>query len=294
MSERVTPSAINDEQQQNQAEAPTAEPSTSLTDSQDNTLDDHLQNAKVIWTPAFLLIFTLTLILGISAESLLTQGWSTSLFQGAWVILAQVVLGALGWLGLGSVTRSRWIRVGSIFGGLASVFMLLNIFLLLQGLHPSAPLQSYINVATCMALLGAYIGISSKNTLLTAWDTWLFFLVPVLAAAGVALTYYLTPHASILTSENALATSALIASCLFWWFRPSCWKKQPGPTFLFGLVPAILLAMGAANLSLHSFFLLQVTWPGTPVSGNANNFFFAQVVQLCLMLGCIRMIRGEK
>ena len=233
-------------------------------------------------------------MLGLSAESLLAQGWSASLFHGEWIILTQVILGALGWLGLGSVTRSRWIRVGSVFGGLASIFMLLNIFLHLQGLHPSAPLQSYINVATCMALLGAYIGISSKNTLLSAWDTWLFFLVPILSATGVALTYYLTPQASILTSENALATAALIASCLFWWFRPSCWKKRPGPTFLFGLVPVILLALGAANLSLHTFFLLQVTWPGTSVGGNINNFFFAQVVQLCLVLGCMRMIKGEK
>lgn len=294
MPEHVIPSAASDEQQKSQSEAQTAEQSVPLTHAQDNAPDGHTQNAKVIWTPTFLLIFTLTLILGLSAESLLTQGWYTSLFHDQWIILAQVVLGALGWLGLGSVTRSRRVRVGSIFGGLASIFMLLNIFLLLQGLNPSAPLQSYINVATCMALLGAYIGISSKNTLLTAWDTCLFFLVPVLAAAGVALTYYLTPQASILTSENALATSALIASCLFWWFRPSCWKKQPGPTLLFGLVPAILLAMGAVNLSLHSFFLLQVTWPGISVGSNANNFFFAQVVQLCLVLGCIRMIQEEK
>ncbi len=294
MPERVMPPATNDEHNQNQVEARTEEQSAPNTNAQDNARDDQTQHTKVIWTPTFLLIFTLTLVLGLSAESLLTQGWYASLFHGEWIILTQVILGALGWLGLGCVTRSRWIRVGSIFGGICSLFMLLNIFLHLQGLHPSAPLQSYLNVATCMALLGAYIGISSKNILLSAWDTWLFFIIPVLAAAGVALTYYLTPQASILTTENALATAALIASCLFWWFRPSCWKKQPGPTFLFGLVPILLLAMGAVNLSLHTFFLLQVTWPGISIGSNANNFFFAQVVQLCLVLGCMRMIQGEK
>ena len=133
MPERVMQPAPNHEQDQNQAEETRAEElSASPANAQDNAADDKAPEAKVIWTPAFLLIFTLTLVLGLSAESLLAQGWSASLFHGEWIILTQVILGALGWLGLGSVTRSRWIRVGSVFGGLASIFMLLNIFLHLQ------------------------------------------------------------------------------------------------------------------------------------------------------------------
>ncbi len=294
----MSDSVIQPETDHNQSDERPGEPDASLQNAQESiasdTIQDTTSSAKIIWTPAFLLIFTLTLVLGLSAESLFTQGWYTSLFGGTWIILTQVILATLGWLGLGSVTRSRWIRVGSIFGGLGSAFMLLNIFLNLQGLNPNAPLQSYLNVATCIALLGAYIGLSIKNTFLSAWDSWLFFLVPILGAVGVMLTYYLTSQANILTIENALAAAALIASCLFWWLRPSCWKKQPGPTFLFGLVPVILLALAPINMSLHNFFLLQVTWPSISVLSNVNNFFFAQVVQLCLLLGCMRMIQNEK
>jgi hypothetical protein len=296
MPERVIRPETGCIQDQNQPETQAGEPCTSLNGEQSNQ-DDDVQgkalDAKIIWTPAFLLIFALTLVLGLSAASLFTQGWYASLFNTSGIILTQVALVALGWLCLGSTTRSRWVRIGSIFGGLGAAFMLLNIFLNLQGLDPNAPLQSYLNVATCMALLGAYSGLSIKNTFLSAWDTWLFLLVPILVAVGVTLTYYLTPQASILTTENALATAALIASCLFWWFRPSCWKSQPGPTFLFGLVPAILLAMAPINMSLYNLFLLQVTLPGISVSNNVNNFFFAQIVQLCLLLGCMRLIKSE-
>ena len=248
---------------------------------------------KIIWTPAFLLTFALTLVLGLSAESLFTQGWYNHLFSGQWIILAQVVLAALGWLGLGIVTHSRWIRVGCIFGGIWAIFMGLNIFTNISGIDPNAPIQSYINVATCMALLGAYIGLSIEGTLLTVWDTWLFFLVPILGAIGVALTYFLTPQASILTVDNAIAAGAMIACSLFWWARPSCWKKRPGPTFIFGLAPVILLMMALINASMHNFFLLQVTNPQTSPGANMNNFFFAQVILLCLLLGCMRIAKSE-
>ena len=298
MSERVVQPEMDHEQDQDQPAPHAGEPAAPLPRemevSQKVSAEQVAPREMVIWTPRFLLTFALILVLGLSAASLLTQGWSISLYHGPWLIPIQIVVTAGVWFSLGRVTRSRRVRIGSIFGVLNALFLLLTIFLNIQGLSPSSPLQSYLNVATCMAFLGAYIGLSSDNTLVTAWDTWLFLLVPILTAGGVALTYYLTPLASILTSENALATAALIASCLFWWFRPSCWKKQPGPTFLFGLVPALLLAFAGVNHSLHSFFLMQVTWPGINVQHNANNYFFAQVVQLCLILGCLRMMRGAK
>lgn len=246
-----------------------------------------------IWTPGFMLTFALTLVLSLSAQSLFTQGWYNHLFGSQWIMLAQVVLASLGWLALGIVTHSRWIRVGCIFGGIWAIFMGLNIFTNIAGIDPNTPIQSSINVATCMAFLGAYIGLSIEGTLLTSWDTWLFFLLPVLGAIGVVLVYFLTPQASILTVYNAIAAATLIASCLFWWARPSCWKKQPGPTFIFGLAPAILLAMALLNASMHNFFLLQVTNPQSSPGANMNNFFFAQVILLCLLLGCMRITKSE-
>ena len=252
-----------------------------------------VSSEKIIWTPAFLLTFGLTLVLGLSAESLFAQGWASRLFAGQWIILAQIALATLGWLGLGVITRSPWIRVGCIFGGIWAVFMCLSTFTNVQGVAPGTPVQSYINVATCIALLGAYIGLSIEGTLLTAWDTSLFFLVPIVAAVDVTLNYFMTPQASILTVYNTLATNAIAACCLFWWLRPSCWKKHPGPTFIFGLVPVILLIAALIDTSMHDFFLLQALSPYSNPRVYTNNFFFAEVALLCVLLGCMRMAKGE-
>lgn len=250
---------------------------------------------RVIWTPTFLLTFALLLVLGLSADCLITLGWQNGLLATQWwSIAAHVILVALAWLVLGSVTRSGWVRIGCLFGGLWALFMGLNIFTNVQGLDPNAPLQSALNVAICMALLGAYLGLAIEGTLLTRWDAWLFLLIPLLGACASALTYLLTPQASILTTENALATAALIACCLLWWLRPSCWRKGPGPTLLFGLVPAIMLMAAGSNASLHDFFLLHVSNIHTSPRAESNNFFVAQGSLLCLLLGCLRLIKSEK
>ncbi|HEY3991818.1 MAG TPA: hypothetical protein VGM01_02955 [Ktedonobacteraceae bacterium] len=250
---------------------------------------------KGIWTPRFLLIFAITLVLGVSADSLLTSAWSTGLItgDGSLLILGHCILVALGWLVLGIVTRSRWVRIGCIFGGICTAFLILNVFTVIFGVDSNSPAQSYINVATCTALLGAYIGLSIEGTLLSAWDFWLFLLITVLGSAGVSLTYLLTPQASILTSENAVAAAALIAACLVWWARPSCWKKCPGPTFIFGIVPVIQLLMALVNGSLRNLFFLQVLLPRISTYANINNFFFAQFILLCLLLGCMRLTKSE-
>lgn len=298
MPENVTQSDSNREQNiQDEAEQPPvpADQQPTSTAREEAQTGTSGSTTQIIWTPAFLLLFALTLVLGLSADSLFAQGWSTRLFTwlGPWFILAHIGLAIGGWLALGVVTRSRWIRIGCIFGGVCSAFMSLNVFTNLSGIDPGTPVQSYINVATCMALLGAYIGLSIEDTLLSSWDTWLFFLTPVLGAIGVTLTYFLTPQASIITVENAVATATMIACCIFWWLRPSCWKTRLGPTFIFGLVPAILLAMALVNASLHNFFLLEVINPRTNPYINANNFFLAQVILLCLLLGCMRLTKSE-
>lgn len=257
--------------------------------------EEHLAGAAIIWTPRFLLLFVLTLVLGVSLESILASGWSTGVVtgDGYLFLLGHILLMGAGWLVLGVVTRSRWVRVGCLFGGLCAVFLTVNVFTYIFGVNADDPVQSYINVATCTALLGAYIGLSIESPALNTWEVWLFLALPLLGCAGVALTYLLTPLASILTSENALATATLIAACLVWWARPSCWKRCPGPTFLFGLVPFIQLCMAPVNNSMHNFFFLQVLAPRIGTSANLNNFFFAQFILLSLLLGCMRTIKSE-
>lgn len=250
----------------------------------------------IIWTPRFLLIFALTLILGTSLDSLLASAWSTGVLSGIghWFILGHLGLLALSWLVLGVVTCSRWIRVGSIFGGIFVLFLILNVFTSLNGVAPTSPVQASINAATCLALLGAYIGLSIEGTLLKAWDVWLFWLALLLGGFGIVVIYRLTPQASLVTVENALAALAVTAAGLFWWARPSCWKKQPGPTILFGSVPFILLSLALSNASAHNFFLLDILIPHTTSYAEVSTFFFAQFVLLCLLLGCLRLIKSKK
>lgn len=299
MSERVTPPTSTDKEEVPEQIPPDEARRTVQTEMQSTEEkpadEQHGAERQIIWTPRFLLIFALTLVLGVSMDSLLASGWSTSLFggMGQWFLLGFILLAIAGWLLLGVVTRSRWIRVGCVFGCICAAFLILNVFTSLFGVDPASPAQSYINVASCTALLGAYIGLSIEGTLRSAWDFWLFSLLPVLGCLGVALTYLLTPQASIITTENATATAMMIASCLVWWARPSCWKSCPGPTFLFGIVPFILLCMATVNGSLHYFFLLQVLAPRISTYANLNNFFFAQFILLCLLLGCMRLAKSE-
>lgn len=250
---------------------------------------------SIIWTPRFLLAFALLLVVGTSADSLLASGWSTGLFagMGQWFLLGHIILAAGGWLMLGILTRSRWIRLSCVFGGVCAVFLVLTLFTTLAGVDPASPSQAYINVAACTALLGAYIGLSIEGTLLSAWDYWLFLLLPILGAIGVTLTYVLTPQASIITTENAVAATTVIAACLVWWARPSCWKRAPGPTFLFGVVPLLQLLMAMLNNSLHNFFFLQALAPHISTNANLSNFFFGEFILLCLFLGCMRLAKSE-
>ncbi len=253
-----------------------------------------VSGSPIIWTTGFILAFALILVGGVSLESVLSQAWANGVLPSVALLLQiHVLLSALGWLLLGLKTHSNWTRVGSLFGVISAGFMTLNIVLILQNMSISSPLQSYNNVATCVALLGAYSGISIGSAVLTRWDSWLFLLTPLLIVLGAILLYAVTSQASVMTTENAVAAAALIACILFWAGRPSCWKKQPGPTFLFSVVPLILLSAALANNSMHNFFLFQIIYATLSARSNVNNCFFAQLVQLGLFLGCLRLTKSE-
>ena len=163
------------------------------------------------------------------------------------------------------------------------------------GTHALAdPACTVAGVGLSGVSLGAYIGLTLEDTMVSTWDLCFFWLVAIMGTLGVVLAYMLTPQASLLTLENIIAAAILCIACLTWWARPSCWKRYPGPTFIFGVVPFIQLGMAPVNGSLHTFFLLQVLAPRVSIYANLNNFFFAQFLLLCLFLGCLRLAKSER
>ncbi|MDQ2903068.1 MAG: hypothetical protein M3Y81_05885 [Chloroflexota bacterium] len=232
----------------------------------------------IIWTPPFIIIFTLTLALGLSVESVLTQGWQNALYAGSWVLLGHVVLIAPCWFLIVMRPRSLWARVGGIFGCLWAIFAGINFIVTLFPLAVNGPVIAHLNAASSSALLGAYICFSIEHTPLHRWDSWFFGLALIGGSAAVILTYFLAAADTrgLSTLESGVGATATILCVLVWWLRPSCWKTQPGPTLLFGLAPSIQLLLAIPN----------ITFSGT-------NFFFSQVVLLCILLGALRTLQGQ-
>src|SRR5216683_7963541 len=86
-------------------------------------------DTAIIWTPRFIVMFSLTLVLGLSVESLITQAWSIRWFTGTWVFLLHIALVSAGWIALLVISRSRWIRLGGVFGLVCAAFMAINIII---------------------------------------------------------------------------------------------------------------------------------------------------------------------
>lgn len=232
----------------------------------------------VIWTPRFITAFVLTLVAGLSAASLLTQGWLNGYYPGDWVLLAFVALIFVAWIAVAACARSFWARIGAIAGCVWSIFTGISFVMNLLAVDPQSAIIAQLNAATNSALLGCYLCLSINRTSLHRWDGRFFRFAPLLGACVIAAIYLLTPAAtrSWQSLESTTAAVMLYLAIFVWWLRPSCWKTQPGPTFLFGIAPIILLILAIPN----------------SVNGEGN-FFFSQVVLLCLLLGVIRILQCE-
>jgi hypothetical protein len=232
----------------------------------------------IIWTPSFMVTFALTVVLGLSAEGLLTQGWVSGLYAGGWVLLALAILVFGGWIITLVRAHSWWIRIGAIFGCIWALFACLNAGMAIQAIDPSSPIIAHLNAASCSALLGSYICLSLDRTPLHRWDAWFFVLALVFGSGAVALAYFLTPadDRSLSIVEGDLAATALFLCVFVWWIRPSCWKARPGPTFLFAMAPTILLILSI---------------PG--IVDSSTNFFLNQVMFLFIILGIMRIYQCE-
>jgi len=266
---------------------------------EEETLQMGLSEApsRVIWTPRFMIIFALTLVIGLSVEGLLTNGWLAGYYPGRWIFQVHVILIFMCWLALVVVARSSWVRIGGIFGCIWALFMTVNIVLNASNIDVSSPVFNRVNAAICIALLGSYLCLSVARTSFSRLDTWLFGLAPIAGSLAVVALFFLTPvdGRSPSTLENLIATIALILCVLVWWLRPTSWKTQPGPTFLFGSVPALLLLLAIPSIGFHAsnFFLAHVVLYPPDGSVNQANFLPSQVALLCLLLGTMRVLQGE-
>lgn len=255
------------------------------------------EEEQAIWTPRFIILFVVTLALGLSLESLLTQAWAIRWFTGTWVFLGHITLVSAGWITLLLTSRSRWMRFGAIFGLICALFIALNIIIQAILFQPSNYLLAHVNVVTFLALPGCYICLTIDRLPMGRWDAWLLGLTPILGIVLLVPVYILRSDRSLAGLENSISVVALILSTLIWWMRPTCWRNAPGPTFLFGFVPILLLILDVVYVGSGSFnfFPVYVTLNASASFATRETvFFFSQVLLLSLLLGILRLIKSEK
>ncbi len=81
----------------------------------------------IIWTPRFIVIFALALVVGLAVEGLLAEGWANGLYPSGWILLAHPILAFGGWTFTLVRARSWWIRSGAIFACIWALFACLNV-----------------------------------------------------------------------------------------------------------------------------------------------------------------------
>jgi len=291
------PTVPSIEQDAQPANNHTSEPALPLApdDAQDTVVSS--PEAQVIWTPRFIVLFALTLVCGLSLESLFTQGWAIRLVSGTWVFLGHIVLLSAAWIVLLVVSRSRWIRLGAVFGLIFAAFVAINVVIQAILVQPSSYLLAHVNVVTFLALPGCYVCLTVDRLPTGRWDAWLLGLTPIIGLILLAPLYFLKSDRSMSGLENSITVVALILSIAICWLRPTCWRNAPGPTLLFGLVPFLLLIIDLVYVINNSFALFPayVTLSASASFASRETvFFFSQVPLLCLLLGVMRLIKSEK
>ena len=235
-------------------------------------------SSPIVWTPRFIVLFFLTVVVGLSIESLLTQRWLNTAYKTEWVLLVHILLILTGLIVLSIKGRSRWIRTGGIFGSIWAFFMGASYGTTLLGISGRSLIALQFQAVTACALLATYICFSTHRTAFRRWDSLFFWLVPLVSGSAVALLYFHSRtdphHTKVLI--NATITVLLFLCAAIWWLRPSCWISQPCATFLFGTAALLFLRVP----------LLSNDPLGT-------QFFFSQVLLLCVLLGVMRVLQGE-
>jgi hypothetical protein len=274
MAESITRS----EQHSEGTSAQAAENQTISTQAAKENVSSASYQSPIIWTPRFIVIFALTLTIGLSLASLFTQGWDNHYYQPGWILLGDTAIIFGIWIAIVIRARSQWVRIGGIFACLWSVFTGINFIANLLMVNPDLAVIAYLNAITNLALFGYYFVFSTNNVPFLRWDRWFFRIVPILGVCLALPGFFFPPiHVGGLPNlASSTAAVALYLTIVTWWLRPSCWKSQSGPAFFLGLAPLILLMLAIP----HTF-------------NGSSNFFFLQISLLCSLLGAMRILQGE-
>jgi hypothetical protein len=237
-----------------------------------------ISQAHPIWTPRFIILFALTLVLGLSATSLLTQGYSNHFFAGEAILLVDCGLVFAAWLTIAIVSRSPWARLGGIFACSWTLFTSVNFVASLLNAPPGAAISTHATAAASLALFASYLCFSINRTPLARWDHWFLRIAPVLAGAIVIASYIFTPRGtrSVHDLETSLAITILYLSIFTWWLRPSCWKSQPGVALLLGIAPIFVLL----TTTLYAF-------------SDETGLSYLQISLVFFLLAALRILQGE-
>jgi hypothetical protein len=145
-------------------------------------------------------------------------------------------------------------------------------------IDPHIPTTLHLQVAVYSALALAYICISLAYAPMSRGDIWFFRLAPiVLGAFFLAQIILRIVFGWVAQGMEAIIFSEIVYfDVLVWWARPSCWKKHPGPTFLFGLIP-----------------FLEIALTISPAITEEIKFFFMQVSLIVMLIGILRLLQCE-
>src|SRR5579859_2867 len=127
MTESSTQPETNETAQTDNAGSEFVEQPAELTPQTVNSSATSTTPPALIWTPRFMLLFALTLIIVMSVDSLLTQAVMSRFLSEAWVSLAHLLPAFAYLLATIIVTRSWWVRLGAIFASIWILFISIKI-----------------------------------------------------------------------------------------------------------------------------------------------------------------------
>src|SRR5579862_5092441 len=105
-------------------------------------------STPIIWTPRFIICFALTLVVGLSLASLLTQGLENHYYDANPVLIGEATLLCVAWIVLAIWARTFWARIGGIFGSLWTISTAMSLVVSWIFADSTLSIVAHLNAAT--------------------------------------------------------------------------------------------------------------------------------------------------